>query len=106
MQKQISPRAPELLAAYRRASQAPGGLQDTADTGHVDPIARRFDQAIERLEAGDWSEAFAELCALANQGHPPASRIALMLAGRGTALFGGTFPATAQDKTRWQQNGE
>lgn len=61
-----------------------------------------FNHALGRLEAGEWSDAFVALRELADQGHPAAARMALMLAQRGTALFGGCFPASRQDQDRWQ----
>ena len=75
-------------------------------TGQVGDGPLRFDRAIDLLEADHWSQVYAELCELANEGHPPASRIALMLARRGASLFGGAFPATPQQRARWQQNGQ
>jgi hypothetical protein len=95
----------ERAAALRRA-KAPDASQDTSRVGQVDPMAQRFDVAIQLLEVGCWSQAFAELSELANHGHPPASRIALMLMRRGPSLFGGAFPATPQEQARWQGNGE
>ena len=67
-----------------------------------DSDALRFDHALGLLEAGAWSEGFVALGALADRGHPAAARIALMLARRGTALFGGHFPASRQERQRWQ----
>ena len=62
-----------------------------------------FDRALGLLEAGEWSGAYSALRELADRGHPPAARMALMLAQRGTALFGGCFPASHQDTDRWQR---
>jgi len=83
-----------------------GGVVWAAGKRPLDPTSRRFQQAIEALETGCWSEAFSALSALANGGHAPAARIALMLARRGTLLFGGTFPATSREKALWQRIGE
>jgi hypothetical protein len=61
-----------------------------------------FDHALGLLEAGEWSDAFVALRDLADHGHPPAARMALMLSQRGTAVFGGHFPASRQAQDRWQ----
>jgi len=74
-------------------------------TGAVDATALRFDHAMRRFETSEWKEAFAELCALADRGHPTAARIALMLVRRGTSLFGGAFTATRERQARWHHLG-
>jgi hypothetical protein len=61
-----------------------------------------FGHALDELEAGHWPQAFAELGALADTGHAPAARIALMLAARGGLLFGGHFRATPQALANWR----
>lgn len=94
------------LTASRRIARAPVALKLKSRPDQVHSMAQRFDRAIALLETGDGTGAFAELTELANQGHPPASRIALMLARRGTSLFGGTYPATDEQRACWQQNGE
>lgn len=79
-------------------AEAPARDADTADS--------RFGRAIECLEEGDTAAAFAELSELASQGHAPSARIALMLARRGTSLFGGSFSATAAEQAQWQRCGD
>ena len=106
MSNLISEKLNNGFAAFPHARPANAASQDSARAVQIDTPAPRFDQAIELLESGHWSRAFAELSELANQGHPPASRIALMLARRGGSLFGGAFPATRQARARWQLNGE
>jgi hypothetical protein len=61
-----------------------------------------FGRALSHLEAGAWPQAFAELSALANDGHAASARIALMMASRGGPLFGGHYHASAQDIARWR----
>jgi hypothetical protein len=85
-------------AAAQALAAQPGDT--TAAPGH----AARFDHAIGLLEAGEWSLAFDALGALANLGHAPAARMALMLAHRGAVLFGGSFPATRREQDRWQRH--
>ena len=74
-------------------------------TAPRDAMALRFEHAMQRFQKAEWSEAFIDLRALANRGHPPAARIALMLARRGASLFGGRFHATEQERARWQSLG-
>ena len=65
--------------------------------------ARRFGRAMRLLEDGHWQHAFTQLAELADVGHPVAARIALLLARRGTRLFGGSFCASAQQLLAWQR---
>jgi hypothetical protein len=62
-----------------------------------------FGRALGHLEAGAWTEAFAELSALANDGHAASARIALMMVSRGGSLFGGHYRASRDDLARWRQ---
>jgi hypothetical protein len=78
-------------------------LYGAARAPAIDPLARRFDAALQLLEAGDAWQAYAELARLAEHGHPPAARVALMLSRRGPSLFGGNFPATLEARERWLQ---
>ena len=80
---------------------------ETHGGGGTVPVSQavRFDHALGLLEAGEWSDAFVALRDLADHGHPAAARMALLLALRGTALFGGCFPASRQDTDRWQRFG-
>ena len=77
-----------------------------ADSGprrrQTDGVAWRFDEAMQLATREQWAPAFEALAGLANAGHPASARMALMLARRGTALFGGRFAATAQEMQNWQ----
>jgi hypothetical protein len=68
--------------------------------------ARCFGEAMRLMEDGRWQHAFKHLAQLADAGHPPAARIALLLVRRGTRLFGGTFRASAQQLMSWQRAGD
>jgi hypothetical protein len=68
--------------------------------------ARCFGEALGLMEDGCWELAFARLARLADVGHPPAARIALLLVHRGTRLFGGSFRASAQQLAAWQRTGD
>ena len=66
---------------------------------------RRFvgplDEALEDLEYGDWSRAFEVLVSLADSGDCEAARLSLMMHEHGARLFGGSFPATPCQCSRW-----
>ena len=68
----------------------------------TDAVALRFDAAMRLATHQQWAPAFEALAGLANSGHPASARMALMLARRGAALFGGRFAATAQETQHWQ----
>jgi hypothetical protein len=72
----------------------------------TDTVARRFDAALLLAEHGRWPQAFDALRGLANDGHPAAARMTLMLVRRGSVLFGGSFNATPQEQRRWQHVGQ
>lgn len=78
----------------------------TARPREADGPPRRFAHALQLLEDGQWDDAFAELSALANGGHPAAARIALTMVNRGRSLFGGHFGASREERLRWQRHGE
>jgi hypothetical protein len=87
------------LGALRRAAlQALTFSRLASPPGETAPL---FDTALAQLERGDWPGAFEQMAALADKGHAPAARIALLMAARGTALFGGIFEATSAQRLRW-----
>lgn len=61
----------------------------------------RLDEALEDLEYGDWSRAFEVLVPLADAGVCEAARLSLMMHEHGARLFGGSFPATRSQCSRW-----
>lgn len=64
---------------------------------------RRFDEALRLMQDGCWSSSFTRLAELADGGHAPAARIALVFVRRGTSLFGGLFNASAEQRERWER---
>ena len=79
-----------------------GDARDTP-VGRVDGPARRFDDAMRLMEDGRWHAAFQRLAELADAGHAQAARMALLLARRGTSLFGGLFHADPARRQRWER---
>ena len=70
---------------------------------HDNLTASAFDRAMDRLEHGEWSRAFAELVALADAGDREAARIALLMAVRGPRLFGRSFLTSPAQRERWSE---
>jgi len=63
----------------------------------------RFDAAVRLYRDGHWELAFASLSTLADQGHAPAAKLALLMLRYGTALYGANFPARPVQIARWAQ---
>lgn len=61
----------------------------------------RHAAALADYETGHWARAYRALVALAEQDHPPAARLALLMATRGPALYGQAFEASRQQRRRW-----
>ena len=53
------------------------------------------------LQFGDWARAFDVLVPLADKGECEAARLSLMMHQHGARLFGGSFPATPAQCSRW-----
>lgn len=64
--------------------------------------AQRFESARGALEAGQLTEAFAALAALADEGHCSAARLALQLVHAGPQAYLTTFPAAPAQVARWR----
>ena len=100
---------PPLAAAELVLETALRGAQaglDAACTGANDetPASNlRFTAAMALYKSGDWAHAFAALAALADLGHVPASRLALLMLRYGTGWFRTPFSATAEQVARWAQ---
>ncbi len=69
----------------------------------ADSAARRFSDAMQHYETNHWPQAYAALAALADQGHPEAQRISLLMWRHGVALYGTSFSATAAQRQQWAQ---
>lgn len=67
----------------------------------ADALAARHAQALAAYEIGHWVEAYQGFAALADEGHRPAARVALLMASRGPVLYGKTFAAPLAQRQRW-----
>jgi hypothetical protein len=61
-----------------------------------------FDAALAHCMRQDYAQAFDVLARLADDGHVPAARIALLMATQGTRLYGHRFGASTAACRRWQ----
>jgi hypothetical protein len=78
---------------------------DAARTGasfaEASALNLRFTAAMSLYKGGDWARAFAGLAALADLGHVPAARLALLMLRYGTGWFRTPFSATPKQVARW-----
>ena len=73
----------------------------SAPSGETAALNLRFAAAMALYQSGDWAHAFAALAALADAGHVPASRLALLMLRYGTGWFRTPFSATPEQVARW-----
>lgn len=66
-----------------------------------DVLAQRHAEALAAYQIGHWAAAYQAFVALADAGHRPAARVALLMAARGPALYGQSFEASAPQRQRW-----
>ena len=63
----------------------------------------QFKTAIRLYEEGHWPFAFDHLSALADEHHPAASKLALLMLRYGRALYGTSFEARPGQVAQWAQ---
>lgn len=61
----------------------------------------RFQQALQAYEQSHWGTAFDVLSLLADEGHVPSARMALLIARFGTPLYATRFEAAEGRRQRW-----
>jgi len=77
---------------WQAAFGAPAAQPDGADS---------FGTALQSLAEGHWAQAYEQLAALADGGHPEAMRLALVMARHGQRLGGWHCPLAPQRRARW-----
>ena len=60
-----------------------------------------LDHAVAHFEYGDWARGFEVLMPIADSGEREAACCCLMMHLHGARLFGGSFPATSAQRSRW-----
>ena len=69
--------------------------------GGADALAQRHAAALVEYEACHWVQAYRAFAALADEGHQPAARVALLMAAHGSKLYGQAFDASVAQRKRW-----
>jgi hypothetical protein len=67
------------------------------------PADEGFEAAVRLYEAGHWEQAFVNLAALADLGHAPAAKLALLMLRYGATVYGSTFIVHPGQVARWAQ---
>jgi hypothetical protein len=62
-----------------------------------------FTTAVRLYEAGHWEQAFVNLAGLADVGHAPAAKLALLMLRYGATVYGSTFSVHPGQVARWAQ---
>jgi hypothetical protein len=74
--------------------------------GLADPVERQntnFRAAARLYEDGHWEYAFKRFTALADDGHAPAAKLALLMLRYDRWLYGTSFDARPEQVARWAQ---
>jgi hypothetical protein len=90
--------------SFVQAIPGTGGVRraETRAATNIEAPSSDFDEAMSLMESGRWEAAFERMARLADAGHAQAARLALLFVRRGTALFGGAYPATPEQRQAWQ----
>ena len=78
-----------------RIARAAGGAEDRPD--------KAFSSAVQLYQDCHWEFAFDRLAILADQGHAPAAKLALLMLRYGSSLYGTSFSAKPEQVARWAQ---
>ena len=97
----IAAAAVVLETALRDARADFDAVSTNTSADEASALNLRFTSAMELYKAGDWSHAFSALAALADLGHVPAARLALLMLRYGTGWFRTPFGATPEQVARW-----
>ena len=95
-----------VLSAALACGSANSANTTAQPRGEASPAAtadERFGAAVRLYESGHWEQAFRDLSALADLGHAPAAKLALLMLRYGSALYGTTFSTTPGQVARWAQ---
>lgn len=76
-------------------------LSGTSQAQSLASPSARFERAMTDYEHHDFAAAYQALWKLADQGHPEAARIALLMAAHGQRLYGQRFAIGAVQRERW-----
>jgi hypothetical protein len=88
-------------AFFVAASVVFAGMAHGAEPASAAPTDERFASALAAYERNHWNHAYAQLAALADDGHAEAARMALQMWRHGPALYRTDFAASARQVERW-----
>ena len=86
---------------YHALGAAALALSSTCQAQPLASASAQFERAMVDYEHHDFATAYRALWKLADQGHPEAARIALLMAAHGPRLYGQRFPIGAVQRERW-----
>ena len=90
-----------LETALRSVQAGPDAACAGATDDASPALNLRFAATMALYKRGDWAHAFTALAALADLGHVPASRLALLMLRYGTGWFRTPFSAAPEQVARW-----
>lgn len=92
-----APRSNSLAAAalVLATARATGSAEECANEAFI--------SAVRLYEGCHWEFAFERLARLADQGHTPAAKLALLMMRYGATLYGTSFDARLEQVARWAQ---
>jgi hypothetical protein len=79
------------------------GGSSTASVYTPSVADENFTAAVRLYEAGHWEHAFVNLASLADLGHAPAAKLALLMLRYGATVYGSTFSVHPGQVARWAQ---
>ena len=90
-----------VLLAPPGAAQAQSAPRDASSVTLSAKQLKAHDSATEAFKAQRYAHAYGRFMELADAGHPPSARMALLMLQNGASLFGGEFAATTSQHRRW-----
>ena len=90
-----------LLLVPPATAHAQTAAQGAGSTSLSAQDLKSFGSATEAFKTKRFAHAYGRFMALADAGHVPSARMALLMLQNGAALFGGEFAATTSQHARW-----
>lgn len=102
-----APRSPVPLFSARPTPHKDAFVSMLSEASDIAMPNERVDEAFltatRQFQNGKWQRAFNQLSALADDGHAPAAKLALLMLRHGRTLFGLSFDAQPPQIARWAQ---
>jgi hypothetical protein len=99
----VAPRTISYLLSHGPQTEALDSLlSEASDIGMPNERCDEgFLAAVRQFQGGRWQRAFTQLTSLADGGHAPAAKLALLMLRHGRTRFGMTFDAEPPRIARW-----